>query len=322
MKKTLLIISLLMMLVGCSLPGLGGSARNDDIVVAGGNTAERRIMAEVLVQMVNHYQPELSTHIIDNLGTTMLIVQTITRQDANFSSIMYTGTSLTGELGMEATTNTEEAFWKVVQGYHEEYDAVWFPTYGFANTYAFMVRRDFAQQHGITKVSELEALASEVSVGVDDSWLTRQGDGYEDFQRIYGYSFDDIFPMSIGLVYTAVESGDVDVVLGYSTDGRVDAYDLVLLEDDLALFPPYDASAIVSHQVLEAHPELEEIVLKLENTIDETLMQTMNRQHDEYRIEAAIIAKEFLEENNYFEDKEVITLSQRPQYQAIFEGGN
>lgn len=322
MKKMILTIVALTLLVGCSLPGLGGSARNDDIVVAGGNTAERRIMAEVLVQMINHYLPELSTNIIDNLGTTMLIVQTITRQDANFSSIMYTGTSLTGELGMPATTDTQEAFQKVIEGYNQQFNAVWFPSYGFANTYAFMVRRDFALEQGITKVSDLEALAADVSVGVDDSWITRQGDGYEDFQKIYGFSFDDIFPMSIGLVYTAVQSGDVDVVLGYSTDGRIDAYDLVLLEDDLALFPPYDASPIITHQILESHPEIEEVILKLENTIDESMIQAMNRQHDEYRVEAAIIAQEFLESNNYFEDKQVVPLHQRPLYQPVFEGGH
>lgn len=320
MKKLFLILVLL--LSSCSLPGLGGSTQNNDVVVSGGDTAERRIMAEILVQMINHYEPQINTNIIDNLGTTMLIVQTITREDANASSIMYTGTSLTGELGLEVTTDVEEAFWKVVEGYNDQYDAVWFPSYGFGNTYAFMVTKEFQEKTGITTLSELETLAPDLKVGVDTSWISRQGDGYEDFKRIYGYDFKEVLPMSIGLVYSAVQAGEMDVVLGYSTDGRINAYDLVLLEDDKRLFPPYDASPILTKKVLNAHEELENIVLKLENSIDETLMQSMNRQHDEMRVEAAVIAKKFLEENNYFESVTPVPLSERDGYKTILGGEN
>lgn len=320
MKKLLLIFVLL--LSSCSLPGLGGSTQNNDIVVSGGDTAERRIMAEILVQMINHYEPQINTNIIDNLGTTLLIVQTITREDANASSIMYTGTSLTGELGLEVTTDVDEAFWKVVEGYNDQYNSVWFPSYGFGNTYAFMVTKEFQEKTGITTLSELEALAPDLKVGVDTSWISRQGDGYEDFKRIYGYDFKEVLPMSIGLVYSAVQAGEMDVVLGYSTDGRINAYDLVLLEDDKRLFPPYDASPIFTKKVLNAHEELENIVLKLENSIDEVLMQTMNRQHDEMRVEAAVIARNFLEENNYFESVTPVPLSERDGYKTIIGGEN
>ena len=56
----------------------------------------------------------------------------------------------------------------------------------------------------------------------------------------------------------------MDVVLGYSTDGRIDAYNLVVLEDDLQLFPPYDASLVLSVDMYEKHPELVKVLLMLE----------------------------------------------------------
>ena len=319
MTKKILII-LVLFLSSCSLPGLGGNTKNNDVVISGGDTAERRIMAEILVQMINHYDPSINTSIIDNLGTTMLIVQTITREDANASSVMYTGTSLTGELQLEVTTDVNQAFWSVVEGYNTQFEAVWFPSYGFGNTYAFMVTKDFQEETGVTSLSDLQSYASKLRIGVDTSWISRQGDGYEDFKRIYGYDFKEVLPMSIGLVYSAVEAGEMDVVLGYSTDGRIDAYDLVLLDDDKKLFPPYDASPVITKKVLSAHPILEEIVLKLEGTIDETLMQAMNRQHDEMRVEASVIAQKFLEINNYFEDIEPIPLREREGYNTILGG--
>ena len=143
MKKLLLTVMASMMLVGCSLPGLGGSARQNDIVIASGNTTERQILAEMIKQMINHHMEDVNVDILSNLGSTILISQAMQRNDANISAGMYTGTSLTGELNQPATTDPEEALSKVIEGYHQQFDMLWFPTYGFANTYAFMVTHDF-----------------------------------------------------------------------------------------------------------------------------------------------------------------------------------
>ena len=67
------------------------------------------------------------------------------------------------------------------------------------------------------------------------------------------------------------------MVLGYSTDGRIDTCDLVLLEDDRRLFPPYDASPVAAHRVLEAHPQLDSALMRLAGTVDGPRMRRMNR---------------------------------------------
>lgn len=136
-------------------------------------------------------------------------------------------------------------------------------SYGFANSYAFMVTQEVAEKYGFEKISDVEEHASELTAGVDSSWLSREGDGYDEFVKEYGFDFGTIYPMQIGLVYDAVDTGEMDIVLGYSTDGRIASYDLVVLEDDLSFFPPY-ASPVVNAEVLEDYPELENILLKLE----------------------------------------------------------
>ena len=117
-------------------------------------------------------------------------------------------------------------------------------------------------------------------------------------------------------------SGEMDIVLGYSSDGRIQANDLVLLEDDLNLFPPYNGSPVITMELLEAHPEIIDVFLKLEGVLDIDTMQKLNRISDEDKVEARVIAKDFLEENNYFEDKEVIPLDNRPDYKYIIDDLN
>lgn len=321
-NKIILLLVLTFSLSGCTLPGLGANVSQNDIVIAGGSTSERQILAEISLQMVHHYLPEVRTDLINNLGSSLLILQTMTGGDTNISGTMYTGTSLTGELNHEPIKNPTLAFEKVVQGYYEKYDMIWLPSYGFENTYAFMVRKDFAKEFSLEKVSDLKEMAPNLKAGVDTGWIDRQGDGYEDFKEIYKFDFDRVYPMQIGLVYEAVAVNEMDVVLGYSSDGRIQANNLQILEDDLQLFPPYDASPVVTMSLLEEHPELIDVFLRLENTINSEEMQELNRISDEDKVEAQIIARDFLEKNDYFKAKKIEPLDDRPNYKEIMKDLN
>lgn len=318
-KRYFILLFTLVFLVGCNLPGLGADVQSGDIVIAGGNTSERQILSEISKQMLNHYLEDVNTDLITNLGSSLLILQTMNGGDTNISATMYTGTSLVGELEQDPITEPNEAFSAVVKGYYDKYDMVWLPSYGFENTYAFMVRNDFANEHNLKTISDLKPLADNLRAGVDTGWIDRQGDGYRAFQRIYEFDFNRIMPMQIGLVYDAVAANEMDVVLGYSTDGRIQDNNLKVLEDDLNLFPPYDGSAVVTMDLLMKHPEVIDVFLRLENSISTEAMQELNRISDEDKVEAVVIAREYLEEHNYFEDKEIIPLDDRDDYREIMQ---
>ncbi len=303
-KQISLLSIMLFALSSCTLPGLGGDVRGDSIVIASGNTTERQIVSEIVSQMISHYDKDIDVEIINNLGSTNLVHQSIMTKNANISGIMYTGTSLTGELEMEPIVDPKEAMDTVVKEYKKRFKQKWYPSYGFENTYAFMVTRKFSEENNITKVSDLEKLAPTLKAGVDTSWIQRKGDGYEDFKRIYGYDFSKVYPMEIGLVYNAVDVGEMDVVLGYTTDGRIQSNDLIVLEDDKRLFPPYDASPVATFDLIKKYPIVDDILLKLEGTIPSDEMQKLNRMADEQLVEPKNVATKFLKDNNYFEDKE------------------
>src|SRR5699024_11901834 len=90
----------------------------------------------------------------------------------------------------------------------------------------------------------------ELKFGVDNAWVNREGDGYDGFVETY-FDFDKVFPMNLGLVYKAAGTGNMDVVLAYSTDGRIKEYNLKVLEDDKKFLPRYDASLVIRYVVVE-----------------------------------------------------------------------
>lgn len=303
--KKLLIVSLMSLTVlsGCSLPGLGGGA-NDPVRITSLNTSESQIMAHMLRLLIeNDTEGEIQPTIINNLGASTVQHNAVINGDANMSSTRYSGTELTGALGLDPIADSDEAMQVAQTKFSEQYDQKFFDSYGFDNSYAFMVSRETAEEYDLQTVSDLEEHTDELELGVDSSWLNREGDGYQGFVDHYGFDFDSIRPMQIGLVYDAIENNSLEVVLGYTSDGRISAYDLVVLEDDKDFFPAYDTSALATEELLEEYPEIEEITQKLSGEIPTEMMQQLNYQADGESREPAIIAEEFLEENNYFEDK-------------------
>lgn len=300
MKKLFVSMVLLTMLIsGCSLPGLGGPSK-DTIRIGTLNTSESQIMGQVLKQLIEHHT-DANVSMINNLGSSIVQHQAMINNDVDITATRYTGTDLSGALGMEPINDPAEALRIVQEEFDKRFDQKWYDSYGFANSYAFTVTQEAADKYNLETVSDLEAIADELRFGVDNSWINRKGDGYQGFIETYGFEFKEAFPMQIGLVYQAAESGQMDIVLAYTTDGRIKAFDLKVLEDNLHFFPPYDTSIVASNEILERFPELDGILEKLIGQIDTEKMQEMNYAADGEMKEPMTVAREYLESVNYFE---------------------
>ncbi|KXH78568.1 osmoprotectant ABC transporter substrate-binding protein [Sporosarcina sp. HYO08] len=298
-KLIILAVSLVLLLSACSLPGLGGPSKNT-IAVGTLGTSESQIMGQMVRLLIEHHT-DAKVSMVNNLGSSIVQHKAMLNGDVDITATRYTGTDLSGALGMEPMKDPQKALEVVQTEFQERFDQTWFDSYGFANSYAFTVRKEVAEQNNLQTVSDLQPLATSLKFGVDNSWLKRKGDGYEGFVEEYGFEFGETFPMQIGLVYQAAASGKMDIVLAYTTDGRIKAFDLKVLEDDKHFFPPYDTSLVARNDVLEKYPELREILQKLSGQISTEKMQEMNYEADGLMKEPVNIAKAFLEENNYFE---------------------
>ena len=303
MKKLLALLVSLTVLSGCSLPGLSSSS-SDGIAITSMTTTESQIVSHMSRLMIEHYSDgEIEPTMINNLGSSTIQHNALLSGDAQVSGVRYTGTELTGVLDKDPESDPDIALEQTQKAFDEDFDMKFYDSYGFDNPYAFMVTSETAEEYDLETTSDLAAYTDEFAVGVDTSWFNRPGDGYPAFQEAYGFEFDNIRAMQISLVYEALNTGSLDLALGYTTDGRIPAYDLVVLEDDLQFFPPYDASPFATHEIIAEYPEIDDALSRLVGTVSTETMQNLNYRSDEEGIEPALVAEEFLEEHNYFEEE-------------------
>lgn len=295
----LLVVILLLPLGGCALPGLGGSGKNT-VRIAAQNTTEQQIMAYVIQGMIEHYT-DLDTSIINNLGSGNVSFNALKNGNADISSIRFYGTDLTTILNEKFERDPSKVVNTVTNDFQKRYQMTYFKSYGFADTYAWMVKPAYAKKHHLKTVSDLKKLSSKMTVGIDQIWQNRPGDGYPAFQKTYGYSFGTVKPMQTGLLYDALAADKMDAILGYSTDGRVASYHLKLLKDNKNFFPPYDGSPVATNQVLKQHPELRGVLNRLVGKVSLKTMQTLNYQVDDQLEEPQTVANNFLKQHHYFE---------------------
>jgi osmoprotectant transport system permease protein len=115
---------------------------------------------------------------------------------------------------------------------------------GFANAYALVMPRKRAEALGIHSISDLAAHAATMSMAADYEFFSRPE--WAGLQKAYGLSFRAQRQMQPDFMYAAVASGEVDVIAGYTSDGLIAKYDLVVLDDTKHAIPPYDAIVLIS----------------------------------------------------------------------------
>lgn len=298
--KVALLGLILIFLTACGLPGLTSGSGNA-VRITGLSTTEGRILVEVVKQMIEH-ETNLPVETINNLGTSVVQHQAVINGDADITSVRYTGTEMAATLQIAPEKDPDKALALVQKIFRDKFKMKYYDSFGFDNTYAFMVTQETADKLNLKTVSDLENYKDTIRSGFDSQWLIREGDGYIGFVEEYGFELAKKSSMQIGLVYDALAAGKMDTVLGYSTDGRIASYNLVMLEDDKHFFPPYDASPAATLEILEKHPELDGVLQRLVGKIDTKTMQELNFTVDHELVEPAIVAKQFLEDHHYFRE--------------------
>jgi osmoprotectant transport system substrate-binding protein len=295
MNKKLIILCLSLVLA-ISLAGCGAQGSGGDTIKIGTQTyTEPKIVAQMYKMLIED-RTDLQVEVVPDLAASPVVISAMKENEIQMASILYSGEIFNGYFDIEDTKDRQKVLQQAQAGFDEHYGFTWFNGFGFENTYGFTVRKDVAEKHGLETVSDLTAVAGEMRLGVDTTWLERDNDGYRAFADFYGFEFGKTFPMEIGLVYEAVANDEVDVVLAYTTDPRLKEFDLHVLKDDKQFFPPYDASPVVRNDVLENHPELKEVVGLLIGKIDAVTMTALNYEVDVNKRSEEEVAKAFLVE--------------------------
>src|SRR3989441_7907107 len=209
---------------------LAGCAHGDRIVVGSKNFTESDLLGEIVAQQIER-RTGLSVERRFHLGGTFVCHQAITSGRIDLY-VEYTGTAYTAILKHAPVADRDSVYRSVARDYPERFGLVWGKPFGFNNTFAITVRRRDAARHGLRRISDLARVAPRWKAGFGYEFLER-ADGFRGLTSVYGLRFaSPPTAMDLGLTYRALADGKVDVIAGNSTDGQIEALDLVALEDD------------------------------------------------------------------------------------------
>ncbi|HVR20904.1 MAG TPA: glycine betaine ABC transporter substrate-binding protein, partial [Polyangiaceae bacterium] len=166
-------------------------------------------------------------------------------------------------------------------------------TLGFENAYALAVRRSRARELGLTSIGDLAPHAARLSIGGDYEFFQRPE--WKAIVERYGLSFREQRSMDPSLMVDAVARGTVDVISAFSSDGRILAFDLVLLRDDRGAIPPYDAVLLAGKRLAEEHPDVLQALGSLTGRIGPDTMRAMNLEVDAKHASPRDVARQFVE---------------------------
>ena len=191
---------------------------------------------------------------------------------------------------------SDEDMWKQLQKeYKDKYDMSWIGQYGFNNTYALIIREEAAKKYNLTKTSQLADVSDELVFGGNSDYIERK-DGLHLLCDTYGLKFKDVKDIDIGLKYEALKKGDIDVSNGFTTDAQLSNDNVRVLEDDKHLQVNYFCSNVVRNDTLKSHPGLEEAIMKLDNSITDKEMASLNYKVEVEGKEDVQVAKDYLTE--------------------------
>jgi osmoprotectant transport system permease protein len=126
-------------------------------------------------------------------------------------------------------------------------------------------------------------------------------DGYLGLKDKYHLHIRNVV-ISDAIMYKAAYENKLDVISGYSTDGRLKAFDLVTLTDDKQIFPPYYAAPVIRNQTLKQYPEIEAVLNMLAGEINDSVMTELNYRADYLKQDPEKIARDFLTAQGLWKD--------------------
>jgi osmoprotectant transport system permease protein len=261
--------------------------RSQEPVVIGAKTfTEQYILSELLSERIRR-ETDLPSEVRSSLGSTVAF-DALVAGDLDVY-VDYSGT-LWATVLHEQPPSRAQAVEALGVALQERYGVVLVCALGFENTYALALPAARARELGLVHIGDLARVAPGWTIGADYEFFARPE--WVSVRDRYGLSFSSLRSMDPSLMYSAVQTGSVDVITAFSTDGRITSFDLAVLQDDLGALPPYDAVVLASAALARDRPEVLRALQDL--SIDAEQMRRMNAAVDADGLGPAEVARKFL----------------------------
>lgn len=260
------------------------------VVVASKPFAESFVLAELFAIVLEDHGVAVERR--PGLGATEIAFQAL-RTGAIDVYPEYTGTGLLALLGEAPSGDAGAVYRRVSRAFLDRWGLRWLPPLGFENTYAVAVRRATADSLGLATLSDLAREGGSLVGGFSPDFIGRD-DGLPGLEAAYGLALAEVRPLLQAVKYSALAEGAVDVIDGYSTDGAIARFDLVVLRDDRAFFPPYEAAALIGPRLAADFPAAVSALTALSGRLDEVTMRGANERVEVEGADPATVARELL----------------------------
>lgn len=268
-----------------------GKDSADQIKVASKQFTEQYILGEMYAIILEDRGFKVERKL--NLGTTPVIQVGLEKGEIDLYP-EYTGTGLTTVLKLPPSSDRLQVFDTITKGYKKKYNLVWLDPAPMNNTWALAMKREDAEKFQIKKISDLQDYASEL-VLISTSTFGAREDGLPGLEKVYGkFEFKQIKVVDAGLRYQGLMQGEGDVVVAFGTDGEINAFDLVVLEDDKKFFPVYQVAPVVRQETLDKYPGIRDALNYISPLLTDEVMQRLNYEVSGKQQEPADVAREFL----------------------------
>jgi glycine betaine/choline ABC-type transport system substrate-binding protein len=227
-----------------------------------------------------------------NLGGAWLCHRALLSGDLDIY-VEYSGTALMDIFKHSRETDRETVLTRARTDY-EKVGLQALAPLGYENTFAFVIRNEDAVRYDLACSSDLQKVQSRFRLGMFGEFLER-ADGFPGLIRAYDLKFA-LSPkeMDLGLLYHALESKQIDLAVGSTTDGLIAAKGFVVLEGDRRYFPPYDALPIARRAAIAQHPGLREAMEALAGRMDAATMRRLNFEVDGRKRDPRDVARGFV----------------------------
>ena len=273
--------------------GAGGA----EVTVTAKNFTEQLVLGKIAVLAVQ--AAGFETEDLTNVPGSRPVRELMLSGDADLT-VEYTGTAWLTYLGHEQGIPDQQEQWQAV--HHEDLGngLTWGAPALLNNTYAMAVRSEYAEAHGLEAVSDIAGLPVAERTFCVESEFNSRSDGLTPLLAHYGLDRgsavpeDNIGIYDTGAIYSATDVGECNFGEVFSTDGRIPALGLTVLEDDRQFFPAYNAAPVYSTELLQEFPELEQVLEPITEALTDDVMQELNRQVDVEGRDPADVAHEWM----------------------------
>jgi osmoprotectant transport system permease protein len=259
-----------------------GQTRVTEVRIGAKTFTEQYILAEVLRARLA--RSGIAVQIVESLGSNV-VFDALRHGDLD-AYVDYSGTLWTTQLARERGAPS----WQIlaeVDGYLAREHVRSLGPLGFQNAYALAVRRETATRLGLHTLGDLARHAGTLALGADYEFLSRRE--WAAVRTAYGLGFRRTASFDPALLYEAIARREVDVISAFSSDGRIAAYDLVVLDDPAAALPSYDAMILLGPRVAD-DPRVVCALAPLRGALSVDLVRRANLQVDHDHVSARAVA--------------------------------